>query len=157
MRRRLASWLFPALAAVTLACGGSDRPPLGPGWDLVDQPVPVTLTLLDTIVPSGGMVRVRQTNTGTEALHYNHCGRRFEKRVLGEWVLQAPELRLCTAEVYTLAAGASQEVSVDAPVAAQSGAYRFVLAFFPVARADGAGVARTGTLHVTSPSLPLLP
>lgn len=145
------------LAVLALACDGQDPAPLGPDRNFVDQPVPVTLVLLDTIVPSGGVVRVLQTNTGTQALYYNHCGRRLERRLLGAWVLQPPELRICTAELHTLAAGATQEVLVDAPVVSESAAYRFVLAYFPVGSADGSGVARTGTLQVTSPSLPLLP
>lgn len=143
-----------ALIGVATSCGGDSELALDPGVRVLGRPARVTLVLLDSVVPSGASVRVRQINTGGVALYYNHCGRRVERRTGGTWTLEPPDLRVCTAEVFTLPAGATADVVVDAPTAA--GEYRFVLAFMPVTGGES-GVARTESLQVSAASPPLLP
>lgn len=128
MRRSLRALCGAGLAVLATACGA--EPTLPPAGDLVDGPAPVVIALPDSVVRAGQVLRVTQANTGTAALMYNHCNRKVDRAVAGGWDRLPPELRLCTAELHTLAPGASVEVLIDVPADAKPGNHRFALQFW---------------------------
>ncbi|MBX3173342.1 MAG: hypothetical protein KF709_02970 [Gemmatimonadaceae bacterium] len=128
MRLHFGTLLGTGLAVLATAC--SAEPTLPPPADLVDGPAPVVITLPTGVVRAGQVLRITQTNTGTAALMYNHCNRKVDRAVDTGWDRLPPELRLCTADLHTLAPGASAEVWVDVPADAKPGNHRFALQFW---------------------------
>ena len=96
----------------------------------------LTATVITAEAAPAGVVDVRFDNAGVEQYRFNPCERGVERHEDGGWVALPPELRLCTDEVFALAAGTTSLYQSDVPVGAIAGLYRFV---FPVTQeaADG--------------------
>lgn len=103
------------------------------GRDPVDAIEDSTLSaaVLAGSVSAGADVDVRFRNTGTTHYWFSSCSRTVERSVGDEWVRMPDELRVCTAEVYSLAPGGELVRRVDVPGDASGGEHRFVFGMMP--------------------------
>lgn len=121
-----------AVVAVGGACGDSAGPVQLLPPALVGDGVDVTV--LDDPAPPGAAVQVRFESRVGARVYFHPCVRSVERRVLDAWVPEPPELRMCTAELFTIEVAGTRTEPVDVPVDLADGTYRFV---FEV-RAEGA-------------------
>jgi hypothetical protein len=122
VRRSLAAAALVALAA----CESATSP--APG---------LRITPNETAYVSGGTAIITVANLGDQAVFYNLCPVRFERRAGFGWTeLSFESLKLCNAALYQLQPGESITEQVELPSVSGTGTYRVV---FPVisTRANG--------------------
>jgi hypothetical protein len=132
MRDRESVRALLLLATVMLIAGcdrvlGNDAP--------ADAPL---VQMLQTDLAAPTPIDVRLTNASAARWGYNPCSSpRLEKREGDAWVFQPDPLILCTADVFTLGAGAEDMVLYSPPLGTTSGTYRVRYRFL---RADAVEV-----------------
>jgi hypothetical protein len=77
------------------------------------------------------LIEVRFANAGDVRYWFSTCGCRVDQLVDGEWRALPPELRLCTAEVYTIPPNGEVVRAVDVALDATSGTHRFEFTVTP--------------------------
>ncbi len=115
--------------ALCLLAGCSEGPAAsGDAPRFVDRRVTATPQVSET--SAGAAIDVRFQNATSSRYWFTTCSRTVERQVAGEWQPLPAELRLCTAEVYSLPANGTVERTVDVPVDATTGTHRFVFTVF---------------------------
>lgn len=115
------------------ACAGAEDPVGSGPSDVRTAEGLVATVLADGPVAPASVVTVRFANGSENQFYYNPCPRRLERQAGTGWESLGEEFRLCTEEVYLLAAGATDERGTDVPPTLDAGTYRFV---FPMVQ-DG--------------------
>jgi hypothetical protein len=115
------------IAALLLGCSPDTALTVGENGPVGTPGAEVALTLDKSSYRIGETVRVTLTNNSERPYGYNLCGRGFERLVAGAWVAMPQELRLCTAHLDGLPAGAVRTGSTDLHTDAVPGTYRMVL------------------------------
>lgn len=126
-------------AAAVVATGCSSSGAEGPTQPQLRESA-IILTLLDSVVGPGHLVRLEQRSLLTRAVGYNHCVRSIQRKVGTDWVNLPEDLRICTMVLYELRPGEVEVVGVDVPPDATPGVYRAILHFQPMA-GPGSGVS----------------
>jgi hypothetical protein len=121
---RRCALLLPLL--VSAACGGDST--LGPGF-AGEHSVQATIDVaLDrSIYGAGDQVAVTLVNNTSRDYGYNLCGRSYERRNGNDWSAMPPELRLCTADLRALPAGALRTEITDLPADFAPATYRMLV------------------------------
>lgn len=126
-------YLTALVLLIATACARADDPVGNDGADSRIAEGLVATVLADGPVAPASVVTVRFANSGDHQFYFNPCPRTFERQVGSVWESLGQEFRLCTEEVYLLAAGATDERTTDVPDGLAPGTYRFV---FPMVQ-DG--------------------
>lgn len=129
---RLRTLVTVSSLALGVAACGAEVPTRSVEAPLL-QDSSVVVTVLDVPARPGRAVRVRFENRTDLRVFFHPCDRRVERQDGDGWQPHPPELRLCTAMVFPIAAGEQVVEPVDVPADVAPGTYRFV---FPASQ-DG--------------------
>jgi hypothetical protein len=120
---RLPALLLPLALAV--ACGEATVEPEFAGRHQLQAVVEASLDRAG--YRAGDQITVTLSNGTSRHYGYNLCGRSFERRVGSDWSAMPPELRLCTADLHALPAGATRTGTTDLPSDFAPGTYRMLV------------------------------
>lgn len=138
------SLILLSSAALLLGCTNGASLVLDPDRGRLVEPG-ITITLDKSEYRIGEIVTVRMTNSSPRDYGYNLCGRRYDRRVASGWVEMPEELRMCTAHIDALPAGATRTGQTDLHSDATPGTYRLVVTFLATSgTGDGSRVVGVG-------------
>ncbi|MBW3554062.1 MAG: hypothetical protein KY466_11150 [Gemmatimonadetes bacterium] len=97
----------------------------GPSGSARDRSGDASLTVEPEVAQPGDSVVLLLRNTSREAIGYNLCTSRLERRDEGDW-LRLPPDRVCTMELRTLPPGEVARYALELPADLAAGSYRYL-------------------------------